>query len=137
MIPVISEKKDRGFFISLDGGKYKIFYNWSRDGQFEAKRYNMNWRDLVGDKLIMNLCQEIIELSKRPQTVNTLDEELKEAFESHMCEVQDDYPDLEHGILTKIAAEHVIESISGKVYAIADDRKWGHIEEVNKAHFGG
>lgn len=134
MSETIVERKtndDRSFMISLDSGKYRIFYNWSKEGQFKCQRYGQNWRDLTGDNMTMALCQMILE----PLANNTMDNKLKEMFEYHMCEVQEEYPELTHGALTMTAAERVVEKLQELVFRIADKRKWGHIEEVNKAHY--
>ena len=126
-------KGDRGFMISLEHGKYMIFSNWSKEGQFKCQRYGMHWRDLTGDKMIMALCQMILE----PPAGDTMDDKLKQMFESHMSEVQEEYPELTHGAVTMTAAERVVEKLQELVFRLADNRKWGHIEEVNKAHYGG
>jgi hypothetical protein len=123
--------EDRGFILSLCDKKYVILYNWQEPGQFEAKRYNENWRDLTGDNLVMALCQEVM---AKP-TGKTIDDQLEEMFEYHMSEVQEEYPELTHGAMTMTAAERVVEKLQELVFKIADNRKWGHIDEVNKAHF--
>jgi hypothetical protein len=66
-----------------------------------------------------------------------LDEALKEIFERELSEVFDDYPEITHGAATMTAAERTMEVVNERIERIADNRKWGHIEEVNKAHFGG
>ena len=52
--------------LELESGKYKIIYNFNPVGSekfvFKAKRYEQEWRDLSGDKLIMALIQKIEEL---------------------------------------------------------------------------
>ena len=127
-------KGDRGFMLSLANGKYVIFYNWSKEGQFKCQRYGQNWREFVGDKMIMELCQLAI---NRP-TVQTVDDELKEAFEYHFTEAQEEMPvEVDHGYICQLAAERTIEALSERIQRLADNRKWGHIEEVNKAFFGG
>lgn len=118
-----------GFEITMDGGKYTIRCKVRK--YFEALRYGKPWRDLVGDSLIFLLCCKLIE---KPSG-NTVDDNLKEMFEYHMSEVQEEYPELTHGALTMTAAERTIEGITERVERIADNRKWGHIEEVNKSHF--
>ncbi len=56
----LQRKGDRGFMLSLDHGKYVIFYNWSHEGQFKCQRYGQNWRDFTGDKLMLELCHVAI-----------------------------------------------------------------------------
>lgn len=124
-------KGDRGFMLSLDNGKYVIFYNWSKEGQFKCQRYGQNWRDLLGDKMVTELCQLVI---NQPVS-NTMDNTLREMFESEMSSVEEEYPELSHGALTMTAAERVIERLQEIVFSIADKRKWGHIDAVNKAHY--
>jgi hypothetical protein len=66
-----------------------------------------------------------------------MDEKLKDMFEYEMSSVEEEYPELTHGALTMTAAERVVETLQERVFKIADNRKWGHIEEVNKTHYGG
>lgn len=123
--------EDRGFMLSLCDKKYTIFYNWQEPGQFEAKRHGENWRSLIGDNLVMALCQEAM---AKP-TGKTIDDQLKEMFEYHMSIVQDEYPELTHGAVTMTAAERALETLQERLFRIADNRKWGHIDKVNKDHF--
>jgi hypothetical protein len=125
--------EDRGFVLSLCDKKYTILYNWQEPGQFEAKRYNEKWRDLTGDNLIMSLCREAMAKPRH----KTIDDQLEEMFEYHMSEVQEEYPDLTHGAVTMTAAERAAEILQERLHKIADNRKWGHIDKVNKAHYGG
>ena len=120
--------------LCLAHGKYVIFFNWSEDGQFKCQRYGQNWRDLTGDSMILALCQELVS-APRGQTI---DNQLKEMFEAYMAEAIEEQPDqVDHGFLCQLAAERAIEVLSDRVQRLADNRKYSHIEEVNKAFFGG
>ena len=62
---------------------------------------------------------------------------LKNMFEQHMTEAMEEMPlEVDHGFVCQLAAERTIEDLSEYVQRIADARKWGHIEEVNKAFYG-
>ena len=64
-----------------------------------------------------------------------LEEALKEIFEKELAEVFEDHPLLTHGAATMTAAERTMEVVNERVMRIADQRKWGHIELVNRLHF--
>jgi chromosome segregation ATPase len=62
---------------------------------------------------------------------------LERMFQEHMDELQEDSTELDHGFMCGVAAERTIEDISAHVEAISEKHKWGHIEAVNKAFYGG
>jgi hypothetical protein len=63
---------------------------------------------------------------------------LERMFQEHMDELQEDESDANHHAwMCGVAAERTIEDISSHVNAIAEKRKWGHIEAVNRDFFGG
>jgi len=122
------------FEIKLDGGKYRIIRIMSKDNiTFHCLRHGEPWRDLLGDKMMFSLCLKLLNAQLRP----SIDDQLNEMFEHHMSEVQEEYPGLTHGAVTMTAAERATEILQEKLHKLADDRKWGHIEEVNKSHYGG
>lgn len=49
--------------IDLDDGKYTIIENLEK-GKFEALRYSEEWRNLIGDNLILSLVNKIQELEQ-------------------------------------------------------------------------
>jgi hypothetical protein len=50
--------------IDLCDGKYTVIYDFDT-GQSEALRYGKKWRDLCGDKMVLAMFDEIVELRKR------------------------------------------------------------------------
>ena len=61
---------------------------------------------------------------------------LERMFQEHMDDLRgDESDDFDHGWMCGVAAERTIEDISSHVNAIAEKRKWGHIEEVNRSFF--
>ena len=49
--------------IELCGGKYEVVVDSHTDNfTFYANKYGENWRDLIGDKLIMAMFYRIVEL---------------------------------------------------------------------------
>ncbi len=48
--------------VEIDGGKYRVVLDI--DDRLIAYRYGVVWRDLVGDNLILALCQEINRLKE-------------------------------------------------------------------------
>lgn len=52
--------------IDLYAGKYTYVYNM--DGSSKALRYGEEWRDTIGDGLILAMAQRIQELESRPHT---------------------------------------------------------------------
>ncbi len=48
--------------LELNNGKYTIILNDGPLYEFKAFRYGEEWRDLVGDGLILSLVHKIIEL---------------------------------------------------------------------------
>lgn len=47
--------------LNLDNGKYTIEEDLN-NGKFHALRYGADWRDLIGDNLILSLVNKIQEL---------------------------------------------------------------------------
>lgn len=51
--------------IELCNGKYEVVVDSNTDNfTFYANRYGENWRDLIGDKLMMVMFYRIIELER-------------------------------------------------------------------------
>jgi hypothetical protein len=50
--------------ITLCDGKYTVVYDFNT-GRSECLRYGEQWRDLVGDKMVLAMFDEIVELRKR------------------------------------------------------------------------
>lgn len=122
------------FVINLDNGKYRIIRTVGKGNiTFHCLRHGEPWRDLLGDKMMSSLCLKLLNAQLKPP----VDDQIKEMFEQHMSEVQEEYPELTHGALTMTAAERTIDQLTDRVQRVADNRKHGHIEEVNKAFYGG
>lgn len=51
------------FKVDLDNGKYTIIEDLN-NGKFSALRYGKEWRNLVGDNLVLALVNRIEELEK-------------------------------------------------------------------------
>lgn len=51
------------FTIKLENGKYEVFCK--NDDSLIVHRYGAPWRVLTGDKLVLALCQRIIELEEQ------------------------------------------------------------------------
>lgn len=52
------------YVINLDEGKYTIIQDLN-NGIFKALRYREEWRDLIGDNLILSLVHRIEELEEQ------------------------------------------------------------------------
>ncbi len=123
------------FVIDLDNGKYRIIRTMGKDSiTFHCLRHGEPWRDLLGDKMMSSLCLKLLNAQLKPP----VDNQIEEMFEQHFTEAQEEMPiEVDHGYLCQLAAERTIEGLSDRVQRLADNRKWGHIEEANKAFFGG
>jgi hypothetical protein len=56
-------KKINSRKISLEDGKYEVILNPDPNNwEFKATRYNEEWRNLAGDKLVLSMFQSIIDL---------------------------------------------------------------------------
>ena len=54
--------------LKLDNNKYKIIEDLEH-GIFKAERYDEEWRDLVGDNLVLSLVNKIQELENENSTL--------------------------------------------------------------------
>jgi hypothetical protein len=57
--------------ITLDNGKYTIVNDVENTGDFYALRYGEEWRDLIGDKLVLALVSEIEDLREELSKAHT------------------------------------------------------------------
>lgn len=55
--------------INICDNKYTLIYN-DNTGDFNCLRYNTEWRNLVGDKMVFALFCEILELRKKLDNKN-------------------------------------------------------------------
>jgi hypothetical protein len=59
---MINEPTNRYYIdVTVCDGKYRVIANEDMTG-FRALRYNEEWRDLCGDKLVLALVHEVINL---------------------------------------------------------------------------
>ena len=61
--------------LELEGGKYTLVLH--ANGKFEALRYGKKWRDLIGDKLVLVLMQEVQRLGSQLDQIGILIRALK------------------------------------------------------------
>ena len=69
--------------IKLEGGKYTIVYDKTNQYPEKCLRYGEEWRDLIGDKLIFALCNEIEELERDNED---LYEKARQSYQKGFCD---------------------------------------------------
>lgn len=80
--------------IEISDGKYTIIHDNGRD--LRALRYGEEWRDLVGDNLVMAMAQEIEDLRER---VENAEEQLRRGKRTRN-DISDDYLYAQGGYLS-------------------------------------
>lgn len=96
--------------VSVEDGKYTAVVD-STTGAAKVLRYGSEWRDITGDKFILSLCDEIIELRQQVRTLSPPATTLKE-----MAALLD-----EVGTMLAESWGHDLEKLSGFRYPMADE----------------